>query len=114
MEAAVALLADDVVFSSPVVFKPYRDRDQIALILRTVAEVFEDFRYVREIGAEGARDHALVFRAQVGGRELEGCDFIHMDDDARIAELTVMIRPLTGAIALAEAMGPRLAAAGAA
>jgi limonene-1,2-epoxide hydrolase len=110
IEAAIALLAPDVVFQSPVVFKPYHGRDTVAVLLRTVAEVFEDFRYVREIGADGAADHALVFQARVGDRELEGCDFIHTDADGAIDALTVMVRPLSGALALAEAMGARLAA----
>jgi hypothetical protein len=110
-DAAVALLADDVVFRSPIVFKPYEGREIVGMLLRTVAQVFEDFRYDREIGAPDAVDHALVFHARVGDRELEGCDFIHLDADGRIDELTVMVRPLSGAHALAAAMQERLEAA---
>ncbi|PWI06419.1 hypothetical protein DIZ27_33530 [Streptomyces sp. NWU339] len=105
MDAAEALLAEDVVFTSPVVFKPYTGKPITAAILRTVAEVFEDFRYLREINDVNGRDHALVFSARVGDREIEGCDFIHVDDDGRIDEFTVMVRPLSGAQALAAAMG---------
>jgi hypothetical protein len=105
------MLADDVVFRSPVVFKPYLGRDAVAPILAGVARVFEDFRYVREISGPGARDHALVFEARVGDRYLEGCDFLHTADDGSIGEFTVMVRPLSGALALAEAMKAQLAAA---
>ncbi|MEW2075797.1 MULTISPECIES: nuclear transport factor 2 family protein [unclassified Streptomyces] len=105
LDAAVALLAEDVVFTSPVVFKPYTGKAITGAILRAVAEVFEDFRYVREIDDAAGRDHALVFTARVGDRRIEGCDFIHVDDDGRIDELTVMVRPLSGAQALAAAMG---------
>lgn len=108
IEAAVALLADDVVFRSPVVFKPYQGREAVGLLLRTVIQVFEDFEYVREIGAPDAADHALVFRTRIGDREIEGCDFIHMNGDGRIDELTVMVRPLSGTLALAEAMAAKL------
>jgi hypothetical protein len=108
-EAAIALLAEDVVFRSPIVFKPYRGRAQVGVILRAVSHVFEDFRYTREIGAPDAHDHALVFEARVGQRQLEGCDFIHTDEHGRIQELVVMVRPLSGALALAEAMQARLA-----
>jgi hypothetical protein len=114
IDAAVSLLADDVVFRSPVVFKPYRGRDAVAPLLHAVAQVFMDFRYVREIGAQDANEHALVFQARVGDREVEGCDFIHTDDRGLIDDLLVMVRPLSGALALAEAMRDRLAAAGAA
>ncbi|MFF9112151.1 nuclear transport factor 2 family protein [Streptomyces sp. NPDC014805] len=107
LDAVEALLADDVVFTSPVVFKPYPGKAITAAILRGVAEVFEDFRYVRALDGEDGRDHALVFAARVGDRELTGCDFIHVDDDGLIDELTVMVRPLSGAQALAEAMGAR-------
>ena len=112
LDAALELLADDVAFRSPVVYKPYEGREAMTVILRAVFQVFEDFRYVREIGAEGAADHALVFRASVGGRELEGCDFIHVREDGLIDEFTVMVRPLSGTLALAEAMKAMLAQGG--
>jgi hypothetical protein len=105
--AVEALLAEDVVFSSPVVFKPYRGRAITAAILREVVEVFEDFRYVREIGEPDGPEHALVFRARVGDRELTGCDFLHVNEDGLIDDFMVMVRPLSGAQALAEAMGAR-------
>ena len=111
LDAATALLADDVVFRSPVVFKPYEGSEAVGMLLRTVATVFEDFSYTREIGAPDSPDHALVFQARVGDKQVEGCDFVHMGDDGKIHEFVVMIRPLSGAIALAEAMGAKLAAA---
>ncbi len=110
-EAVVALLAEDVVFRSPIVFQPYHGRDALAAILLAVSRVFEDFRYEREIGADGARDHALVFKARIGDREVHGCDFLHTDENGLIDELSVMVRPLSGALALAEAMKRQLEAA---
>ena len=111
VERAIALLADDVVFLSPVVFRPYKGRDAVAVILRAVFQVFEDFRYEAEIGSPDAPDHALLFRARVGRREVHGCDFLHTGDDGLIGQLTVMVRPLSGALALAEAMQAKLAIA---
>jgi hypothetical protein len=108
LDALVALLADDVVFRSPVVHAPYQGRQQLKPLLRAVGEVVEDFGYTRELGAPAAADHALVFRARVGDREVEGCDFIHLNDDGLIDEMYVMVRPLTGLIALAEAMHQQL------
>ncbi|KAB1148151.1 nuclear transport factor 2 family protein [Streptomyces luteolifulvus] len=107
MDAVEALLAKDVVFTSPAVFKPYAGKAITAAILRTVAQVFEDFRYERELAGSDGRDHALVFTARVGDRELSGCDFIHVNEDGQIDALTVMVRPLSGAQALATAMGAR-------
>ena len=103
--ALEALLAEDVVFTSPVAFKPYPGKAITAAILRGVLRVFEDFRYVREIGGPDDRDHALVFTATVNGKQINGCDFLHFNDEGLIDDLMVMVRPLSGAQALAEAMG---------
>ena len=110
LDAAVALLADDVVFRSPAVFKPYEGREGAAMILRTVLGVFEDFRYTDELAGDGV--HGLIFEARVGERSLQGLDLLRPAADGRIAEFTVMVRPASGLIALAERMGPALKAAG--
>jgi SnoaL-like domain len=111
-EAAIDQLADDVVFRSPVVFKPYEGKEAVAALLRFVAEVFEDFRYVTQLDADDRM--ALIFEARVGERELQGLDLIRFDADDRIVEFTVMVRPMSGMHALAEAMQAKLEAAGAA
>ena len=108
LDAVVALLAGDVVFRSPIVYAPYHGREQVRALLSAVGRVFEDFSYSRQIGGDGA-DHAHVFRARVGDREVEGCDFVHTNDEGLIDELYVMVRPLSGAVALAEAMKRELA-----
>jgi SnoaL-like domain len=105
-EAAIAaLLADDVVFTSPVAFKPYPGKQITSAILRGVLRVFEDFRYIREIADSNGRDHALIFETTVAAKRITGCDFLHTNDDGLIDDFMVMVRPLTGAQALAEAMG---------
>ena len=108
-EAAIqALLADDVVFTSPVAFKPYAGKPITAAILRGVLRVFENFRYVREIHDDGAGLHALEFETGIVGAPgvtVNGCDFIHVNADGLIDDFKVMVRPLSGATALSEAMG---------
>jgi hypothetical protein len=86
-------------------------RDTVGGLLRLVAETFEDFRYTDELAGAGGVE-GLIFRAAVGGRELEGLDLLRLDDDGLIADLTVMIRPLSGLLALAQALGPKVEAAG--
>ncbi|WP_206784869.1 nuclear transport factor 2 family protein [Amycolatopsis sp. MtRt-6] len=103
-EAMAATLAENVVFRSPVAFKPYPGKAITAAILRGVLRVFEDFRYVRELTGGEGRDHALVFEARIGDVQVEGCDFLHLDEAGLIDEFTVMVRPLSAAQALAEAM----------
>ena len=103
--ALTALLADDVRVTSPVVFKPYEGKAITAAILRGVLRVFEDLHYERVISSPDGRDHALVFQAIVDGRIVNGCDFLHVNDDGLIDDFAVMVRPLSGAQALATAMG---------
>ena len=105
LDAVASLLADDVVFTSPVAYKPYPGKAITAAILRGVLRVFEDFTYIREIANPDGRDHAFVFTATVAGKQIQGCDFLHFDDDGKIDDFTVMVRPLSAAQALSEAMG---------
>src|SRR4051812_43507407 len=99
LAATEDLFAEDVVFTSPVAFKPYPGKAITVAILRGVARVFRDITYVREIASADGRDHALMFEATVQGREVHGCDFLHMNEDGLIDELTVMVRPLSAATA---------------
>jgi hypothetical protein len=112
LDAAVATLAPDVVFRSPIVHKPYHGRDAVRALLEGVLAVFEDFRYERVIGAPSARDHALLFATRVGDRELQGCDFLHENEHGLIDEFVVMVRPLRGALALADGMRAHFEAGG--
>jgi limonene-1,2-epoxide hydrolase len=108
IDAAVALFTDDITFRSPVVHTPYKGRAEVGTLLRAVDKVLEDFRYTRQIENPEGADHALVFSARIGDRDVEGCDFIHVNDDGLIDELYVMFRPLSGVLALAEAMKRQL------
>lgn len=104
-DAIAALLADDVVFTSPVAFTPYPGKATTAAILRAVLRVFEDFHYVREITDVDGRDSALIFQAVVSGKQVNGCDFLHVNEEGLIDDFTVMVRPLSAAVAVSEAMG---------
>jgi ketosteroid isomerase-like protein len=108
-EAAVALLAEDVVFLSPIAFRPYTGRRAAAAVLAAVSRVVDDFVYERELASEDRRDHALTFRARVDGKEIQGCDFLRHNRDGWVVELVVMVRPLTAALALRDRMAAELA-----
>lgn len=95
LDAVAALLADDVVFTSPVTFKPYPGKAITATILRGALRVFEDLTYIREIANPDGRDHAFVFTATVAGKQLQGCDFVHFVrcPDPRRAHTASDLRP---------------------
>ena len=100
------LFAEDVVFRSPVVYKPYEGRDAVAMLLGAVVQVFEDFRYTDQVETGDAA--ALAFGARVGERELDGIDFLHFDSEGRVDRMAVYVRPMSGVNALAEAMQRKL------
>lgn len=110
-EALTETLAEDVVFRSPVVFKPYEGKEVVAAILiQGAMQVFEDFQYIDHL--ENGDTAALIFSARVGDRQLNGLDVLRFDADGKIRELMVMVRPLSGLNALAEAMARRFQEAG--
>jgi hypothetical protein len=110
LEAAAELFAEDIVFHSPVTFHPFVGRDTVTRLLGEVVQVFEDFRYTDELVTEGA--HALIFRASVADKEIEGVDLLRMNEQGKIADFTVMLRPLSALVPFAQAMGERAVAAG--
>ena len=109
--AADDLFAEDVTFRSPVVYKPYEGREAIKVLLGAVVQVFEDFRYVEHV--ETGDVAVLMFEARVGDKTVQGVDILKFGADDRIAEMTVMVRPMSGVHALAEAMRSKLEPAGA-
>jgi hypothetical protein len=80
------------------------------MILNTVMNVFEDFAYHRELATADGLNVILEFSAKVGEKELKGIDMIRFNEQGRIVEFEVMVRPLSGLQALGEEMGRRLGA----
>ncbi|AYJ48255.1 nuclear transport factor 2 family protein [Rhodococcus sp. P1Y] len=108
-ETIASTLAEDVVFSSPVAFKPYHGKQTTAAILRAVTRVFEDFRYVRTVEDIGGSDHVLFFEARIDDVTIHGCDILHLNSEGLIDDFTVMVRPLSAAQALSKRMATEFA-----
>ena len=103
--------AEDVTFRSPVVYKPYEGRDALSVLLGAVVQVFQDFRYTDQI--EQGDTAMLVFEARAGEREVQGVDILRFNDEGKISELIVMVRPMSGMHSLADEMKQMLDAASA-
>jgi hypothetical protein len=102
------LLAENVQFHSPFVWKPKDGKAITKIILTTVTQVFQDFRYVREI-LDG-NNWALEFEAKIGELTLRGVDLIQLNDEGKIIDFEVMVRPANALQALGMEMGRRLEA----
>ncbi len=100
------ILGEDVKFHSPFVWKPKDGKAITTQILLTVTQVFQNFRYVREIADEN--QFCLEFEATIGELTLRGVDLITLNADSKIVDFEVMIRPANALQTLGMEMGKRL------
>ncbi|MGV9247197.1 nuclear transport factor 2 family protein [Streptomyces sp. NPDC003710] len=120
LAALDGLFTDDIRFYSPVKFRPFEGKPMVLGLFGVLLRTFEDFRYVghytgtAETSTDGTTTSSavLVFRATVNGRQIHGIDLLHFDDDDRIKEFTVMVRPQSAVHALGEAVFSGLVADG--
>lgn len=102
------LLADEVVFHSPVVHTPQAGRAITGAYLTAAVEVLGtgDFRYTGEWVGEGSA--VLAFTTAIDGVVVDGVDIIHWNEENRITSFKVMVRPLKAVNAVHQAMGAML------
>lgn len=110
LKALTALLDPQAVFRSPMAHTPYPGAPVVSMILNTVFGVFENFAYHRELATADGLNVVLEFSATVGGKQLKGIDMIRFNEQGKIVEFEVMVRPMSGLQALGEEMGRRLGA----
>jgi hypothetical protein len=101
------LLAEDIVFRSPFVQSPIPGHAAAMLVLTTVVQIFENFRYHRTF-MSGTHDAALEFSANIGKWQLKGIDLIRFDAAGKMIEFEVMVRPIKALQALGDEMGARI------
>jgi hypothetical protein len=109
LDLLIETLGEDVELHSPILFRGFEGREVVTQVLTHVAATLEDLTYVDEL-SEGD-SVALRFKARVGDRELEGIDFLELDEDGRVAVLTVFMRPMSALTAFNEQMAQRLGVA---
>jgi hypothetical protein len=109
LELMSETLREDVVLHSPILFRGFEGREIVIQVLTHVAATLEDFVYTDELA--GDRTVALRFKARVGDRELEGIDFLELDEEGKVAELTVFMRPMSALTRFNEQMAERLGVA---
>jgi SnoaL-like domain len=110
LRALPELLDPHAIFRSPMAHSPYPGAPVVAMILNTVLDVFEDFKYHRELSTADGLNVVLEFSANVDGKQLKGIDMIRFNEQGKIVEFEVMVRPLSGLQALGDHMGRRLGA----
>jgi hypothetical protein len=100
------IFSDDPTFVSPAVFKPYEGAEAMRAVLTAAIKTFEGLTYIDQV--ETGNRAALIFEADVGDKQVKGVDILTFDDEDRVTELMVMIRPLRGLEAVVERMAENL------
>ncbi len=100
------ILADEIKFHSPIVWKPKNGKMMAAAILTTATEIFEDFKYIRQIFDKNLA--CLEFSARIGEFDLRGVDLIEFDENGKMIDFEVMIRPANALQKLGAEMSKRL------
>lgn len=108
LDRLTELLADDVVFHSPVISDPgFEGRDSVTAVLAIALDAVKDVEYTHDLGDDGA--HVLVSNARVLGTPTKVTTLLEFDADGKIREIWVMARPLRAVVAIGEAVGTQLA-----
>jgi hypothetical protein len=106
-EALVDLLAEDVTLGAPPYWTKLEGREVVQHLLGIIIRTIDGFTYHREWWS--GSELALEFRGRVGDKELQGIDLISLDDENRVRNVDVMVRPVNAVIALREAVAPQMA-----
>lgn len=111
VERLVGLLAADVRWYTPVAAPAFAGREHVSRLLEAVLAAFDDFRYLDE--CTGAAASSLLWSGRVGAERVGGIDYLRTDEAGQVTEWITTMRPLAGLLAVAERVGPKLAAASA-
>lgn len=112
LAALADLFTDDIRFNSPVTFKPFLGKRMVLGLFGVLFRLYEDLHYVGEFDGTAQTEsdstetpsEIVVFRAGLRGKQVHGIDLLQFDEDGRIRELTVMVRPQSAVVALGAAV----------
>lgn len=108
LERVVELLADDAVFHSPVITAPgFEGRASVAVLHEILFDAVTDVEVTHELA--GHDTHVLIGSAHVSGKPIMATLLLHLNTDGKVREIWAMVRPLTGVVAISEAIGSQLA-----
>jgi hypothetical protein len=115
--AMIDTMAPEVVLHSPTMLRPVIGHERVRAVFHILAELFEDFEYVRTFDGELVKadpgvvsTHALMFRCRIGDEQIEGIDVIDINDIDQIVVFAVLVRPMSGLRKLADAIAERMRA----
>jgi SnoaL-like domain len=105
LDAVVAALSPDIVLHSPIIEVPFTGIDEVRDLFAVLLEVLWPLSYLNEIPGD---PHVLHWTGEIKGQPIEAIDLLHFDDQGRVAEMTVLFRPLAAIASFLGATGPKL------
>lgn len=109
VDAVIACFADDIVIRSPITQRiRFAGIEQADDLFRRVFSLISDIRFYETVG-EGTQTQVIFWRGRVGRHYLEEANLLRLDDDGRIEEMTVFMRPVPGLLALTAGLAGSLA-----
>ena len=100
------LIAEDAQLLSPAFWRPREGREKVATVLAAVSSIFKDIRYTKQ-WVDG-NEIILEFEAKVVDKNLKGIDRIKLNQDGKLQEIEVLIRPMNALMLLAQELGKKL------
>jgi hypothetical protein len=103
-------LSPDVVLYSPILMEPFRGREAAVELFGVLFDELGELRITDELTTDDGETHAFFWNVQIGAKSVEGTDLLRRDEQGKISEIRVLIRPLPDIAVFAGAIGPALAA----
>jgi hypothetical protein len=103
-DALSGILAEDVVLYGPLGDEPLTGREAVLEAIQGVSTVAADLTYKEVLSGE--THHAAYFRLQIENTVVNGMDYILLDADGKIAEVTIWWRPLPSAVEMQGHLAP--------
>ncbi|SDN21362.1 nuclear transport factor 2 family protein [Allokutzneria albata] len=108
VELVLSTMSEDVVLRSPLTDRGrFTGREDVRVVFEAAFTSIQGIRFHTDIGDD--RQRALFYRGRVGGTTVEECALVRLDDEGRIVELTMWLRPLPALVAVMGALGPKIA-----
>lgn len=106
LDLLASIIAENATLLSPAFWKPREGKEKVVAVLKAVTETFENLTYTKEWVS--GNEIILEFTTQVDGKSLKGIDRITLNEAGALSEIEVLIRPMNGLMALAQALGTKL------
>jgi len=106
VEGAMAQMADNVTFRSPIIPVPFEGKEQVSKVLTQLLDTIEAFDL--QLLLRNEADFVAIFTIRFGDHTIDGMDRLHLNDAGLIDAITMAWRPLAAVVAVQQSIAPKL------